>query len=308
MKIKKYFSFQKTFLILLNFLIFYFLLIWAKKNIDIGIFYDFLTRINLLSIFYIILTNALIVLIMSYRFIALSSRSFLSSFLIVNLGLGLNAVLPARLGDVAKIYYGKKLFSISVPRQVAIGAIEKFFDVSILGCLAIFISINQGAQYFEFNLLMIAVFLFLFLTYIFFNSRKILTFLKDKVKHSLWFISLVSRFIDYADNLPMKIILAQTFLIWIVNLFLFYIAFKTLLPTIDLKIVDVINLLLIASLAVSLPSTPSGFGIFEAGIVVYLNQVFSVPIESAFASVFAFHMMLVFPQILIAFLTILIKK
>ena len=153
-------------MILFNFLIFYFLLIWAKKNIDIDIFYDFLTRINLLTIFYIILTNALIVLIMSYRFIALSARSFLSSFLIVNLGLGLNAVLPARLGDVAKIYYGKKLFSISVPKQVAIGAIEKFFDVSTLGCLAIFISINQGAKYFEFNLLKIAVFLFLFLTYI----------------------------------------------------------------------------------------------------------------------------------------------
>jgi|688.fasta_scaffold672999_1 uncharacterized membrane protein YbhN (UPF0104 family) len=85
-------------------------------------------------------------------------------------------------------------------------------------------------------------------------------------------------------------------------------AFKTLFPTINIGIADAINLLLIASLAVSVPSTPSGFGIFEAGIVFYLNRVFNVPNESAFASAFAFHMMLVIPEILIAFLTILIKK
>jgi hypothetical protein len=166
----KYFNLKKTFLILINFVIFYYLLHWVNNNINIEIFYGFLTRIPLLTFFYIIVTNTLIVLIMSYRFIALSSQSFSPSFLIVNLGLGLNALLPARLGEVAKIYYGKKLFSISVSKQVAIGAIEKFLDISILGCLAIFVSINKGAQYIELNLLRILILFFLFSLCFFFKS------------------------------------------------------------------------------------------------------------------------------------------
>jgi uncharacterized protein (TIRG00374 family) len=308
MKINKYFNPQKTFVILINAVIFYYLVNWCQENIDIDIFYDFLIHIPLQTIFYIVMTNTLIILIMSYRFIALSSQSFFRSFLIVNLALGLNALLPARFGDVAKIYYGKKMFSISVSKHVAIGAIEKFFDVSILGCLAIYISMNEGAQYIESNFLKILIFFFIFSIYFFFNSHKIFSFLKNKVTYSLWTIKSLSQFTDYANNLPIKKIYAQTVLIWLVNLFLFYIAFRTLFPTINLKIVDIINLLLIASLAVSVPSTPSGFGIFEAGIMFYLNRVFNVPNESAFASAFAFHMMLVVPQILIAFSTLLIKK
>ncbi|PPD45569.1 MAG: hypothetical protein CTY15_04080 [Methylocystis sp.] len=94
-----------------------------------------------------------------------------------------------------------------------------------------------------------------------------------------------------------------TALLWTTNVSLILILFKTILPDIHFGVLDAITLQVIAALAIALPASPAGLGVFEAGIVAYLTTMHGVQTERAISAALAYHLSITAPHtaIVIAF-------
>ncbi|MFO1126800.1 MAG: lysylphosphatidylglycerol synthase domain-containing protein [Methylocystis sp.] len=90
------------------------------------------------------------------------------------------------------------------------------------------------------------------------------------------------------------------------NVCLVYVAFRTLLPEIDFTLVHAVTLLIIGALAIAVPASPAGLGLFEAGIVAYLVNAYGVQKERAISAALAYHFSITAPHtlIVISFLAI----
>ncbi|GDX39503.1 hypothetical protein LBMAG20_17180 [Methylocystaceae bacterium] len=98
-----------------------------------------------------------------------------------------------------------------------------------------------------------------------------------------------------------KIILAAllTAFIWLTNMMLIFILFKLLIPDATLGLLGAIILLIIAAMAIAVPGTPAGIGVFEAGIVSYLINFSGVDKEQALSSALIYHLIITTPHTLI---------
>jgi len=289
----------------LNLAIFYFLIRWVVENIRPDALADALVRISPMAIGVAILANTVAVIFCSYRLAILLRKPFWLSFRIVNLGLGLNAVLPLRMGDVARIYYAKRLFFLSGTKLLANGLMEKLFDLVALGCLVVLVLLFRGGNYVGAGLaevlfgLIFACFLGVAI------MRKFADRLERRFWNIAWARTLISGLREHGKihNLPK--VSGYTLGIWISNVLVAYLGFSLLLPTAGIEIRDAAALLLIMALAIAIPGAPSGLGVFEAGIVAYLTQSFKIENELALACAFAFHMAITIPQVIAAALILL---
>lgn len=289
----------------LNLAIFYLLIRWVIENIRPDVFADALARISPTAIFGPILANTVVVIFCSCRLAALMRKPFWLSFRIINLGLGLNAVLPLRMGDVARIYYARKLFSLSGAKLLAAGMMEKFFDLIVLGMMAAFVLLLRGNNYVDAGL--VEILFGLIFTCIL--AVAILGKLAERFERGSGVVAkigiMISGLRDHGRiyNLPKAS--GYTMVIWISNVLVAYWGFSLLLPTAGIEMGDAVTLLLIMALAIAIPGAPSGLGVFEAGAVTYLTQSFKIENELALASVFAFHMTITIPQVAVAALILL---
>lgn len=282
----------------LNLAIFYFLIRWVVENIRPDALADALIRISPTAIGCAILANTVAVVFCSFRLAVLLRQPFWFSFRIVNLGLGLNAVLPLRMGDVARIYYANKLFSLSGTKLLATGLMEKFFDIIALGCLVVLVLMLQGGGYVGAGLAEILfglIFAGLLGVAI---LHKFADGLERKFSDIAWAKTLISGLREHGRVHSLPKVSGYTLAIWISNVLVAYLGFALLLPTAGVAVQDAVTLLLIIALAIAIPGAPSGLGVFEAGIVAYLTQSFNIENELALACAFAFHMAITIPQII----------
>jgi uncharacterized membrane protein YbhN (UPF0104 family) len=94
-----------------------------------------------------------------------------------------------------------------------------------------------------------------------------------------------------------------TALIWPINVTLVLILFRTILPETNFGFMDAMTVQVIAALAIAVPASPAGLGVFEAGIVAYLTTIYGVQTERAISAALAYHLSITAPHtaIVIAF-------
>lgn len=292
------FAVRRAAIISLNLTIFYFLIRWVVENIRPDVLVDTLTRISPVAIGCVILANSVAVIFCSFRLAVLLRQPFWHSFGIVNMGLGLNAVLPLRVGDVARIYFTNKIFSLSGTKLLAAGLVEKFFDIIALGCLVVLVLMLNGGGYIGADVanilfgLIFAGVLGLIVLYKFADG------LEKKFRNIAWAKTLISRLREHGKVHGLPKVSGYTLAIWMSNVLVVYLGFALLLPAAGITVRDAVALLLIVALAIAIPGAPSGIGVFEAGIVAYLTQSFNIENELALACAFAFHMAITIPQVI----------
>jgi hypothetical protein len=287
-----------------NVAIFYYLIAWCIEHIKPELLLDSLRRFPLSAVFAAFLVNIVAFACYALRLAILVDVPFRISFRVVNLGTGLNAILPFRLGELAKLYYVQRIYSLPAAKIFAAGLVEKFFDLVALAGLVISVllfvdggSIARGTAAVLFGLMVAAYACVLMFRRFSHHAERWLA----RMPGAQTLIAAL-REQQRPRYLP---ITAYTVLIWILNVAVVYVAFAAFLPGVGIGVGDAIFLLLIKALAMTIPTAPAGLGVFEAGVVAYLTRSYGIGNELALAAALVFHLVVILPQIAYAVLVLI---
>lgn len=293
---------KNVLVVCVNLSIFGFLIYWLKSSFNIEYFVSHLSGIPLSALILPAALNLLAIFFHAVRLCQLGPWSFSTAFQIVNLGAGLNIVLPFRLGDVARIYYARRGFSISATKLIAISLIEKLLDLTAISLLAL-LAILVGTSWFagiDFALYTIPPLVVACLAMVI--SKKFLLFTEIRIS---WVHTLNRWAFQFRRELKIENlvnVIGLTGAIWLTNVFMVLSWFMVILPSFGLW--DAVCILIITALVIALPGAPAGVGIFEAGIVAYLSGVLGTGGEHALASAVVFHATMAIPQLIITLLCV----
>lgn len=291
---------KNIFVACINLTVFGFLIYWLMSSIDFKLFVSHLSGAPPSALILPATLNLLAVIFHGVRLSRLAPWSFGTSFQIVSLGAGLNIVLPFRLGDVARIYYARRSFSISATKLIAIGLIEKLLDLATIGLLVLLAILVGTSRFAGINSALFVFLPLLAACLAILVSKKLLLFIESRISwlHRLSHWALRLRREIRIENLIS--VIGLTGAIWLTNVLTVQAGFMVTLPNFGL--LDAVCVLIITALAIALPGAPAGLGIFEAGIVAYLSGMNGTSGERALASAVVFHATLAIPQLIITLL------
>ena len=215
---------------------------------------------------------------------------------ILTLGWFVNAIVPAKLGDLYRAYLVKRSFAVSLSRTVGVVVAERVLDLVVAFALMIvggYIAFGRElpvdslfvfASAAVLAVLMAVGFLLLYALaprverFLPHEPRRVIRLFREGVLHSF-------RALPIAGMI--------TILIWLAEAgHLFFVVHGLGL---DLRASGVIFVAVAASILTAVPLTPAGFGFVEIAIVVLLTQVFgfrqhdavAVAVADRFVSVFS---------------------
>ena len=175
-----------------------------------------------------------------------------------------NNILPLRAGEFLKCIFLSNIYE--VPKSIIFGTVllERFLDfisILIIALVSIlFISMNFFDEFFKIYLILI---MFL-LVIIFISVYKI----KFKYDGRNRFLKIITNIIKGFKSLKITqffLILIYTLLIWFIYILVVYATQYSM--SMNLTFSNVIIILIISSLALSLPSAPANIGAFEYSVV-----------------------------------------
>lgn len=280
-----------------NLAFFYFFFVWLFENIRPEIFFRYVSQMSLWSIAPALVLDMLALTFYGLRLAVLVDRPLGVSFQLANLGSGLNAVLPFRIGEIAKMYWAQRIFSVPIPKLLIASLVEKYCDLVALSLMTGVLVLYFDNRFIGSDTVtaLLAVTLGGYLVIVIFSS--LLRHFDKKVSGQSRIRKLIDALSEYRQSRRLSKIYSYTSLIWVINIATIYISFSRLLPGVPLGAADSVALLLIIAFAVAVPSTPAGLGVVEVGIIAYLGQVLNVENELALASALIFHVAIRLPQI-----------
>jgi uncharacterized protein (TIRG00374 family) len=290
--------YKNTFVILVNLAVFIALLNWLQGNVRLEGLLKSADALPIAPILLGVFINLIAVLCAGVRLAVLLQRPFSMGFQVINLGFGFNAVLPLRMGEFARLYYAKRLFGLPAAQHFMASLVEKCFDLSVIVVLLLGLVAYGQATYFGHDLLLSLLIVILATGAGVSWGRRLLPSIFRLVSRSRVLTSLVEGFSAHAKIHGLGWVGLVTLGIWIANAAVAYISFAGFLPAVDFTIIDAIILVLVTALVVAIPGAPSGLGVFEAGIVIYLTRTYDVDNELALASAFVFHAIVTVPQVI----------
>ncbi len=280
------------------------------------IFHDI--KINLLlpaletySIFWLIVVVASalfsdLVLALRWRSLSKHTCSLVASFESIVFSVFANTILPAKLGEIAKLFYLQKLYNIKLSHGFSLMLTERFFDVLVLGILVVLSAQiywdNPTVQIFGYLAILLIVGVFFLVK----------SSLARKLIHWVPMASLRRGLVRLYHHF--KIVLAKesivTLALWSGLLWFSYL-FTTMLffyaaMDLDLTLTQVFIVSMVSFIAFSIPLLPAGSGTFQAGIILILTQ-YGISKEEALIGSIVLQLIMVLPSSLLA-LAVLQKK
>jgi len=279
--------------------------------IFVYLFYGFnvnkidISKFSILGIFATFIACFISQILLSIRWMKMSSLSFKISFETIIVSNALNMILPARLGELSKAIYLKKFYKYSYYKSLSIIFVERFFDVLVLFlllCLWAYNFISNNIVKYS----IIVLSLFIIFTIVFFNSKKTTYFLK---KIPFRFIRIYIRKIHKTVNKIFKSPLSLSFytiLLWLMY-FLSTALFFTYAINFHLDFVTILELFLFSTIALAIPLAPGGVGTYEAAVVLFLGS-HGVGKEDALMAATVYHILLFVIDFLLFYLLLYVKK
>jgi uncharacterized protein (TIRG00374 family) len=235
--------------------------------------------------------------------------TFRSRFRATCIGFMGNNLLPARIGEFARVYALSRMEKIPIVSGLGSLVIERLFDaVFVIGLLFVALSLPgvpdistvRGA-----NLTTVANTLAVLIAVAFVLGTLLVLFPKRSVG---FFERYIARFLPRAFRRPLVDALeaflsglavlrsprliatatVQSLALWLFNAVGFYIGFRAF--GIDVPFSGALLLQSVIALAVSVPSGPGFFGLFEAGALLVLNQLYHIETERVLAFALGFHL------------------
>jgi hypothetical protein len=271
-----------------------------------------LHQVNPLFILLAMIFSFISFLLMGYRWALLFSPhyqvSHRSAFSLVMIGLAINATLPGRVGELARIGLAVKKFRTSVTFTTATVVIERLFDVimllTLLGVSLFFlphIKVDHSVQLLGYtvnsevimNLMMGLVFICLSLMVLVIGfaipyTRKTIHQLLSKIPFmGQWFnrktakmFNDIGKCLSSLKEVPtISKLLLYSITIWLAIAICNYLVSLGMIG-IQLTFLQAIVVTSISNVASSIPSAPGGWGVSEAGALFAL-VISGVPFEPA---------------------------
>ncbi|EKO58593.1 lysylphosphatidylglycerol synthase transmembrane domain-containing protein [Leptospira kirschneri] len=226
-----------------------------------------------------IISSAWGIVLFSWRWYLLMGKqvgfryALLSSFI----GVGANMFLPARGGDIFRLYFCKKESSLPYPTLVTALFIEKVLDFSFIFsagiCALMFLEIKDESSN-SFFIISSLVILGIFLGLIairFLNETiiKILAWIAGFFGKKDWFLHKLAHYIrDLGNFLVFKKFIFPSFLTaltWLIG-YAFSYAVLLKLVGIPMNYAGIVLIMFAGAVGVMVPSAPSGAGVFHASV------------------------------------------
>ncbi len=288
--------------LILNACFFAFVSYWLYHNIEFADLASELKQIPLSAILIAMTMNVFVLLFHGSRLSTLLDGGLLSGFLIATMGFTFNSLIPFRAGEGLKIYFGRSYFNYAIGGISAAVLLEKLYDVTAIVILSLLILASSDSRIVDPRLLIAAavIIAIVFCGMFVFRRKAVAWRLPDwRIVDALR----LDAFLKQAAGLVAHHRAARTVFftasIWTTNVCLVYVAFRTLLPEIDFTLIHATTLLLIGALAIAVPASPAGLGLFEAGVVAYLVNGYGVQKERAISAALAYHFSITAPHTLI---------
>ena len=285
-------------ILILVFILFYLFYGIDISKIDLTIF----SSLGLFLTFVSILISQLI---LSIRWMKMSSLSFVVSFETISISSALNMILPARLGEVSKALYLKKFYNYSYHKSISIIFIERFFDVIVLFLLMCLWVYN----YFSNTVLKVSILTLatvIFVIILFFNSKKMLKLIKKiPLKYIRVYVQKIYKNINKLLKNPYSI-LAYTFILWFLYL-LSCMLFFMYSVNFHLTLKDILELFIFSTIALSIPLTPAGIGTFESAVVLFLSH-HGIDKTDALISATVYHILIFAVDFILLYFVLFMKK
>lgn len=299
----KYISQRSGYLaLILNACFFAFISYWLYHNIEFADLASQLKQIPLTAILIAMTMNVFVLLFYGSRLSTLLDGGLLSGFLVATMGFTFNSLIPFRAGEGVKIYFGHSYYDYAIGGISAAVLLEKLYDVTAITILALLILASSDSNLVDPRMLIAAAAIVsvVFGGMFVFKRKGVIWSLPNwRIVRTLWLDSIFKQ----AERLVAGHSVAKTAfftaLIWTTNVCLVYLAFRTLLPELEFGLVHATTLLIIGALAIAVPASPAGLGLFEAGVVAYLVNAYGVQKERAISAALAYHFSITAPHTLI---------
>lgn len=261
------------------------------KTADILAGYDFLP-VSLVPV-YLLLT--LVPTSIRLRFIAANRLKMRSAYAAVLLGLGLNVILPARLGEVAKVLFVSGRARFSIARGFNVVFWERFFDLQAVLCMAIALAAVYRREVLVLPVLAVVA-----------GIWTLLIVQRRWPGAVQWLVGLLP--ITRVRRLALDFLLCVdessgarflsvlgllTVLTWVSYPGAYFLVLKGA-AGMGLSVGQVLLVFLVASLGAAIPSSPGALGVYEASIVLGLSWC-GVEKEQALAAAVALRCLLFLP-------------
>jgi len=214
--------------------------------------------------------------------------SFRASFESVIISSFLNMILPAKLGEVSKVLYLKKVYNLSVSDTTAITIIEKFFDLFWMSVMA-FIATLYIFDDLLTRFVVLGIIITIATIAFFVKNGKIVKLL-DRIPFK--FVRVYSKKILNISKKRIKLsTISEVFLITGIVWFFYFLSnylFFNYAYDFNLTVYQVIVVVLVSMVVMSIPLTPGGIGIYHASAVAILT-FYGIDKEMALVSSFLFH-------------------
>lgn len=284
-------------------------LVYVFWNIDYSILIQTISTMapEGLAIVFVMIVMNFLAMGSRIRFIAKGNVSYRSSFNAAVIGLGVNNILPAKAGEIAKALYLKKESNLSLGHTLGFVFWERFSDFNILVLCALFsAAINKVG-----NIIWpvtLSIFLFwcgLFVLWYIpdFGSRLVSIIPYAPLKN---FVQTLIR--QLKDNMSISFFIQLAFfslVVWVLYFLQYFFLLKQA-AELDLNAFQIFTVFIIAAGGMALPTTPGAVGVYEAFMVAGLG-FFGIEKEMALAIGLVYHVLLFGPSTIYAIL-ILIQK
>jgi uncharacterized protein (TIRG00374 family) len=232
------------------------------------------------------------VLSLRWRFITKNQITLKASLESSFLALGLNNILPAKMGEVAKVYYLKKIYMYDVSKALPMMIIERLFDVFILAIFILF----TNSDYSAFVLVLISVISLYFLI----KKAKVILKLLQKISHLKVrnFLKDNVKTISRITKSDFSIMLLYSILLWAIYYLTIYL-FIQLATNFTLSATEILVVFIFSAIGMAIPSTPGGLGVVQAGCVIALS-IYGIDKENALSFSIIYHMIQYIPTTIIA--------
>lgn len=238
---------------------------------------------------------------------------FLGVFAALMIGLFVNNVLPARIGEVARAYVISKKHGLSFTYSFSTVLLDRFFDLTGLLLLAFIFFPDESlpAAVSRSIYILIALLIFCIGCMILLSREtfaKKIAGISTRIKRPL-LSKLTDRIFKIQENLkrinsPFNLILsvAISFCTWFSMTIALYLVILMLGIHIDFRDIPFVCALL--NLGLTIPSSPGYVGVYQF-LLVYLLAIFGVPKHEGFTISIIYHAMWFVPYNVIGFIYLL---
>jgi len=257
-----------------------------------------------ISIISVLLSD--LILALRWRSLSQNSCSLKASFESIVFSVLANTLLPAKLGEVAKLFYLQKLYNIKLSHGFSLMLTERFFDILVLGILVI---ISAQIYWDNLNVQIFGWLTILFIISLFFLikhpiSRKMIHWIPGTFLRK-WLIRLYHHFQIVLAKKSIITLSLWSLLLWFSYIFTTMLFFYAVMD-LPLNLTQLFLATMVSFIAFSIPLLPAGSGTFQAGIIFILTQ-YGVGKEEALIGSIVLQLIMVLPSTIIS-LVIIQKK